>query len=141
MSEAVLVGVLAIVVMYIIYCMCYKSKKAKKGPKTGSCGGGAAMPRQKKLVDPDSMIPVDHSEYIADVGLQPGVLESHERFTQEIHQRSTGASAETVFSHDVDIVPWRGLRRPNYNVEISEHAREIPSVFPDQVPKYKPFVL
>lgn len=140
MSDKLLVGVLVVVALYTIYCIQPMNKKPKRASKA-SCGAPAPAPKTRGSANPDDLIPIDHSLYMADVGLADSIKDSHERFTQEIHQRSTGASAETVLSQEPDINPWVGLRRPNYNVEISAYAREIPSVYPNQVPKYTPFRL
>jgi hypothetical protein len=70
----------------------------------------------------------DYSDYIVKSGLEQSVVDSHNKFTSEIQNKTTGASAETVFSHDDDIVPWVGLRRPDYrSVTIDPNAREVPS--------------
>ena len=75
----------------------------------------------------------DYHEYMVSTGLESSIVDSHKVFTKDIQTTTTGASAQTVFSHDDDIVPKWGLRRTSPLVPISAHAREVPSSTNEQI--------
>lgn len=75
----------------------------------------------------------DYHEYMVSTGLESSVVDSHKIFTKDIQTTTTGASNQTVFSHDDDIVPKWGLRRKSTIVPISVHAREVPSQTNEQI--------
>lgn len=75
-----------------------------------------------------------YDDYLVNEGLEKSVVESHNKFVDEIHHRTTGASAQSVLSGDVDVNPWVGLRRINYNAAFSQNdARTVSSESPDQM--------
>lgn len=74
-----------------------------------------------------------YNDYVMDTGLEPSVKESHNRFIDEIKSRTSGASAQTTFSHETVENPWVGLRRPAYDVDVSEDARVVPSSYKYQM--------
>ena len=75
----------------------------------------------------------DYSNYVLSNGLEQSVLSSHNQYVEDIDARKSGSSADTVTSHDENINPWVGLRRPSYDVVVSPHAREVPSQTPEQL--------
>lgn len=75
----------------------------------------------------------NYHEYMVSTGLEPSVVASHKDFTDETQNKTTGASTETVFSHDDAIVPSWGLRRTSANVPINPNSREVPSQTNEQL--------
>lgn len=75
----------------------------------------------------------NYNEYMISTGLEAGVVSSHKEFTDETHNKTTGASAETVFSHDDSVVPSWGLRRRSANIPINPNSREVPSQTNEQL--------
>lgn len=75
----------------------------------------------------------DYNQFIINTGLETSVVDSHRVFAKEINTSTSGASAETVFSHDDSIVPKWGLRRTNARIPVSENAREVPSSTDEQL--------
>ena len=74
------------------------------------------------------------TEYILQNGIDSSVVESHREFTDETQHRTTGASVETVRDDPNDIVPWIGLRRPDYHgVFADKDARVTHSEDPRQM--------
>lgn len=73
-------------------------------------------------------------DYIIGNGLEKSVTESHNQYVQDLQHRTSGASVETVTSHDENINPWVGLRRPDYSsIRIDGNAREVSSQTPEQL--------
>jgi len=75
----------------------------------------------------------NYNEYMISTGLESGVVDSHKEFVDETHNKTTGASAETVFSHDDAIVPSWGLRRRSAQIPINPNSREVPSQTNEQL--------
>lgn len=75
----------------------------------------------------------DYSEYMVATGLESSVVDSHKAFTDDIELNTTGASAETVFSHDDSIVPKWGLRRTNDYIPINPNSKDVPSQTNEQL--------
>lgn len=75
----------------------------------------------------------NYNEYMISTGLEAGVVDSHKEFTDETQNKTTGASAETVFSHDDSIVPSWGLRRRSAQIPINPNSREVPSQTNEQL--------
>ena len=114
-------------------------------PKPVSASAPMAMPMPKKTT-PEEMMNVeqmtdsprpsghdDYNQFIINTGLESSVVDSHKVFAKEINTSTSGASAQTVFSHDDSIVPKWGLRRTSAYVPVSEHAREVPSSTTEQI--------
>lgn len=79
---------------------------------------------------------VNYEDYLLSSGLEPSILESHRRFTDELYlNRTPGASMQSELSHDDSIVPTWGLRRYNKDaiVPINENSREVPSHTNEQI--------
>lgn len=75
----------------------------------------------------------NYNEYMISTGLESGVVDSHKEFTDETQNKTTGASSETVFSHDDAIVPSWGLRRRSAQIPINPNSREVPSQTNEQL--------
>lgn len=76
----------------------------------------------------------DYSNVIKYQALDPEVFESHESYGDQIGVANNGASNLAVRSDPNDVVPWMGLRRPDYHsiyagadsrVEHSEYADQM----------------
>lgn len=67
--------------------------------------------------------------------LEQSVFDSHKEFVEESYTSTQGASSANVErDDDVSVVPWVGLRRPDYSgIVVGDDARTVPSEFPDQV--------
>jgi hypothetical protein len=77
--------------------------------------------------------------YLMNTGLDPSVIKSHQDYTADLQQSTTGASTETVFSHSDDIVPYWGLRRHGPLIPIDATSREVPTLTDAQLAQtYKP---
>jgi hypothetical protein len=77
----------------------------------------------------------NYHEYMVSTGLEASVVKSHNDFTDEIQNKTTGASTETVFSHDDAIVPSWGLRRRSAAVPINPNSKDVPSQTNEQLEK------
>lgn len=85
---------------------------------------------QKEDVDSDETF----ADYVVDNGLEKSVTESHKQYVKDLQQRTSGASVETVTSHDENINPWVGLRRPDYlSIKVDPGAREVSSQTKEQL--------
>lgn len=113
-------------------------------PQMEQSGAANAAPKPAKTT-PEQMLtesmtngpePVgqgDYSQYIINAGLESSVIDSHRVFVKEINTSTSGASTETVLSHDDSVVPKWGLRRTTPYIPVSAHAREVPSSTDDQL--------
>ena len=81
------------------------------------------------------------SEAIDTLGLEQSVLDSHKAFVQDATRTTTTASNMPTVEFDTDVVPWVGLRRPDYNVLVGSTARTVPSEYTDQLAQRTRFLL
>ena len=94
------------------------------------------------LKDNVDLMSSDYNDTIKYMSLEPEVFNSHKGYVNDIGITNRGASSLTVRSDPNDIVPWRGLRRPDYySVYAQADARQQPSEFADQMEVNKPFVI
>jgi hypothetical protein len=76
----------------------------------------------------------DYNHVMQYQALEPEVFDSHQGFSYDIGVSNSGASAMTVRSDPNDVVPWVGLRRPDYHsVYAGDTARVDHSENPDQM--------
>jgi hypothetical protein len=76
-----------------------------------------------------------HYDPAAD-SLEPDVYNSHKEFVDDAYISTQGANQDTELDHDVNIVPWVGLKRPqNIDLEGSD-ARTVISLYNDQLSQY-----
>jgi hypothetical protein len=122
-------------------CSCQDNMTGAIAPSSASAGIDQYKARDETGPVSDS---ADYSgDVIQSMSLEPGVIESHNRFIKDVHHRTTGASAETVRDDSNDVVPWIGLRRPKYNAGAfaTSGARVEHSESPEQMPQYTPFCI
>lgn len=75
-----------------------------------------------------------YNEAIEYMSLDPEVFKSHEEYSFDVGIANRGASTMTVRSDPNDVVPWVGLRRPDYwSVYPACDARQDTSQTPDQM--------
>lgn len=75
----------------------------------------------------------DYSAMSQYMSLEPEVFASHESYSKDMVRSTTGPSAMAERSDPNDVVPWVGLRRPDYNVPLSSNIRVEPTEFTDQL--------
>lgn len=69
------------------------------------------------------------------ISLEREVFDSQQEYTENIGM-GAGASALATRSDDNDVVPWIGLRRPDYqSVYAGDDRRTVHSEYPDQMPE------
>ena len=77
----------------------------------------------------------DYNAVIQYTSLDPSVFKSHQQYSNDINNSTSGASNLTIRSDDNDIVPWVGLRRPKYDqVYAKADARVTSSEYPASMP-------
>ena len=73
----------------------------------------------------------DYESALKNMVLEPEIIAQHQKFNKELMHRVGGTSSRSPVRDDnVDIVPWVGLRRPQYQ-KINPNdgtARTVPSV-------------
>lgn len=75
----------------------------------------------------------DYGQVAQYMSLEPEVFESHEQYSEDMNRLSLGPSSMAERSDPNDVVPWVGLRRPDYkSASASEGARVEHSEIPDQ---------
>lgn len=130
---SLVLGIILIVIIYIIFSNGKKATKKQKPLKAAVAAGvaaGAVMPRFQVEEDSD-----DYNDYLLNSSIEQGVVDSHNQFVNDIKHTTTGASAQTVFSEEPDLVPWVGLRRPAYDkVYVDPNSRQVPSIYQSQLP-------
>lgn len=75
----------------------------------------------------------DYSAMSQYMSLEPEVFASQEQYTKDMNRSTTGPSAMAERSDPNDVVPWVGLRRPDYTVPLSSNIRVEPTEFTDQL--------
>jgi hypothetical protein len=74
--------------------------------------------------------------------LEPEVFESHNDYAGSIGISNSGASALTMRSDDNNVIPFVGLRRPDYHSTYAgSDARQQHSEFVDQMPAATGYLL
>src|SRR6476661_4707700 len=105
---------------------------------------GASCTPGARRADPEAMVNYsehmsnspgsdDYNQFIINTGIEKSVTDSHSLFAKEINTNTSGASAQSVMSHDDSIVPKWGLRRSTPHVPVSSTAREVPSSTDEQL--------
>lgn len=76
----------------------------------------------------------DYSTVAKYQALEPEVFDSHEQYADQVGVANSGASNMTVRSDPNDVVPWVGLRRPEYHKTFAKSdARQVHSEYSDQM--------
>lgn len=85
----------------------------------------------------------DYQEATKHMALEPTVSESHARYVSDIAANTQTASKMTLRSDPNDIVPWVGLRRPNYHggAQPMEDARTVSTDMPHQMMESRRFCI
>lgn len=87
--------------------------------------------RQAQLTDLKSYD--DYNSVVQFMSLDPDVYDSHNKYTVDMGNSTTGASMLSTTDHPNDINPWI-LRKPNYHdAFVQPGARQEPSEYPDQM--------
>lgn len=75
----------------------------------------------------------DYGQVAQYMSLEPEVFESHDQYSNDMNRLSLGPSTMAERSDPNDVVPWVGLRRPDYkSTSASSGARVEHSEIPDQ---------
>lgn len=140
-DTSLIVVIIILAILVFLFSDFNKKPKSKYVVMKGGCSpksGKSYMTEVEDIKDLDAKEAESSYEnfedYIMDNGLEKSVTESHNQYVQDLQQRTSGASVETVTSHDENINPWVGLRRPDYSsVRIDGSAREVSSQTPEQL--------
>lgn len=82
----------------------------------------------------------DYGQVAQYMSLEPEVFESHDQYSNDMNRLSLGPSNMAERSDPNDVVPWVGLRRPDYqSTSASAGARVEHSEIPDQQYAQKTF--
>lgn len=82
----------------------------------------------------------DYGQVAQYMSLEPEVYESHNQYSTDMNRMSLGPSTMAERSDPNDVVPWVGLRRPDYkSVSAGPGARVEHSEIPDQQYDQKAF--
>ena len=75
---------------------------------------------------------VDYSDIIASEALEKSVFDQHKAYVSEKNKVTNTASRNPARSDSQDLIPFVGLRRPQYQVEgkdmVDSTARQVPSI-------------
>jgi hypothetical protein len=149
---------IAVVVVLLITCWDWKPKKKPRKVSTrvsrqavddsDSCGNGVGvsesdygrgvtnMRAAERYQDLSQNLAGygDYAQVAQYMALEPEVYESHQRFAEEANLLNLGPSNMSERSDPNDVVPWVGLRRPDYqSVYANCTARVEHSEIPDQM--------
>lgn len=159
---------IAIAVVIVLLITCWDSKPKKKARKLnrnvnvernvepeGSCDGvgvsesdygrgvvnANARARYRDLSQNLGSY-ADYSQVAQYMALEPEVYESHQNYAQNANLVSLGPSNMAERSDPNDVVPWVGLRRPDYqSVYANCTARVEHSEIPDQMGSQRGYVI
>lgn len=114
------------------------------GATAGFEGGDVGHPLQTTDMAPprefleNSKSKIDYQQVIQDLALSQDLVRDHKQHVQDTKKYNFTASHGAVFDHDTSIIPWLGLRRPNFQgAKPLPTSRSVPSVYEDQIPKFK----
>lgn len=85
-------------------------------------------------INPDDLMESnkDYSDIIASEALEQGVFEQHKAYVNEKNKVTNTASRNPARSDSQDLIPFVGLRRPQYQIEgrdmVDASARQVPSI-------------
>ena len=125
--DVILITFVVVLVLFVIY-MIYNLIRYPKGRSRFTAGGmNETVPEFERFVPEQSW-----NDVIKKMSLDPQVSKSHENFVNS--QNMLPTSARLTVREDVEETPFVGLRRPNYQVPISNSARTQPSVYQTSLP-------
>jgi hypothetical protein len=119
-----LVAMLSLVIFSIYNLIRYSLKRRSRFTAGGM---NETVPEFERFVPEQSW-----NDVIKKMSLDPQVSKSHENFVNS--QNMLPTSASLTVREDVEETPFVGLRRPNYQVPISNSARTQPSVYQTSLP-------
>jgi hypothetical protein len=132
--------VLAILVILIIY-MVYKhmTKKRRRTHAGAECMvGSSSNDFETRYIKAEATNYDDYSDFIKDVSLDPEIYKSHQSYTDDIDSSVSGSSMNAERSDDNDLVPFVGLRRPDYRgVPVGRDVRTETSEFVYNLPRQR----
>ena len=122
--------ILVVFVIFLLYLYCTHNTKPR-------CKKNIRRNYRTEFMSDDIKYD-DYNDFVLTNGLEQSVIDSHKKFADELQNKTSGSSKNTVFSHDIEVGPtWVGIRRPEYIVPIDPTAREVPSVRESDFPKNK----
>jgi hypothetical protein len=84
----------------------------------------------------------DYNQVIQYEALEPEVFASQEAYATDINRSTSGASSMTIRTDNNDVVPWVGLKRPDYyDVGPGKGARTDTSEYADQMPRFTRYLV
>jgi hypothetical protein len=84
----------------------------------------------------------DYGQVAQYLSLDPEVFESHNQYSSDMNRLSLGPSSMSERSDSMDLNPFVGLRRINYqDVFANSSSRQTHSETPDQMPTQRPYVV
>jgi hypothetical protein len=84
----------------------------------------------------------DYNQVMQYEALEPEVFASQNAYANGINRTTSGASAMTVRTDNNDVVPWVGLKRPDYHdVGPGYGARVDTSEYADQMPRFTRYLV
>lgn len=84
----------------------------------------------------------DYNEVMQYEALEPEVFASQNAYANGINRTTSGASAMAIRTDNNDVVPWVGLRRPDYHdVGPGYGARVDTSEYADQMPRFTRYLV
>lgn len=93
----------------------------------------------EQIAGDDSIHEMDYQSLLQDMALSVDMQDDHRQHVEDTLRYSAGVSKGAIFDHDVNLVPWVGLRRPNYRAATPQAtARSVPTEYNHQLPEYKP---
>lgn len=139
---------IAVVVVLLLSCWDGKAKKPahhavpklpkpQPGPEKSDWGTGVKNREMANRYNDLANLAAyeDYGSVAQYMSVEPEVFESHARYSEDMGRSTSGASALSVRDDPNDVVPWVGLRRPDYRGAYSGRGvRQDHSEIPDQMP-------
>lgn len=125
-----LLGLLVVVILLLIYYYsldryaiaptCTKRRNVC-GKKTDIYGSGT----------------MSYDDYVKDKSLETSTFASHNEYINDLKSSPNAANHVETILEEVDVNPWVGLRRPEYQkISMGTDARTVPSYIYGQTPRY-----
>jgi len=131
MCETLLILGLMLVGIIILVHLYDKPCKKKPAPAPAPCNV-----QPLPCIDEEA----DWMTQCAKLSLAPQIYSQHAEFVSDMGHFGGMAALgyQQELSGDNDLVPWSGMRRPKYNVEVSPYARNVASYDPADYGKDHP---
>lgn len=164
MDNVVLALSVAIAVILVLLLSCWDGKPKKSKPRRRVVDNNAMPPAREGMEStPHSLVGQgavnrkatnrynklgdlagydDFNAVAQFMALEPEVFESQERYSNDMNRSTSGPSMLSETDHRNDVVPFVGLRRPDYQgVYADQTARVEHSEIPDQMPMRTSYVI